>query len=97
VYALEIKPGAESDIQQLRPFERSRVVDAIRSRIADQPQRESRNRKSLTGDFPGHDEVWEYRLGDLRIFYDVDEEAHLVRIQAVRRKRSDQRTQDIFP
>jgi mRNA-degrading endonuclease RelE of RelBE toxin-antitoxin system len=44
---------------------------------------ETRNRKRLR---PNPLAPWELRVGDLRVFYDVDAEASCVRIVAVGRK-----------
>jgi mRNA-degrading endonuclease RelE of RelBE toxin-antitoxin system len=39
--------------------------------------------------------VWELRVGDVRVFYDVDAEAQEVNVRAVRRKGQGQTTEDI--
>ena len=39
--------------------------------------------------------VWELRVGDFRVFYDVDEEAEVVNVRAVREKAHGQTTEDI--
>jgi len=49
----------------------------------------SRRRKLLEGLVPPWDSVrpvWQLRVGDFRVFYDVDEKAHEVIVRAVRRK-----------
>jgi len=49
----------------------------------------SRNRKELAGVIPPWDQsrpVWELRVGDYRVFYDVDVERAVVIVQAVCRK-----------
>jgi hypothetical protein len=39
--------------------------------------------------------VWELRVGVFRVFYDVAEDEKRVHIRAVRRKESQQRTEDV--
>jgi mRNA-degrading endonuclease RelE of RelBE toxin-antitoxin system len=40
--------------------------------------------------------VWELRVGDYRIFYDVSEEEELVYVRAIRKKPPDKRTEEIL-
>lgn len=53
------------------------------------PRHPSRRKKELAGVAPPWEHVvpvWGLRVGEYRVFYDVDEEAQLVRVRAVRRK-----------
>jgi mRNA-degrading endonuclease RelE of RelBE toxin-antitoxin system len=49
----------------------------------------------LTPSFEHELPVWELRVGEFRVFYDVAEEEKRVHIRAVRRKDTDKRTEDI--
>ena len=40
--------------------------------------------------------IWELRVGDHRVFYDVAEEEGVVYVRAIRRKRAGKRTEDIL-
>jgi len=40
--------------------------------------------------------VWQLRVGDYPVFYDVDDSEHTVYIRAVREKKTDQTTEDII-
>ena len=40
--------------------------------------------------------IWELRVGDHRVFYDVAEEEGVVCVRAIRRKRAGKRTEDIL-
>jgi mRNA-degrading endonuclease RelE of RelBE toxin-antitoxin system len=58
----------------------------------------SRRRKLLEGLVPPWDSVhpvWQLRVGDFRVFYDVDERARKVIVRAVRRKGT-KRTEEIL-
>jgi len=82
----------------LRPFDRNPVLDAIDEQLTFQPLQEMRNKKVLLGLVP----PWEYvlpvrelRVGDYRVFYDVDETTNVVVVRAVREKPADKRTEEI--
>jgi mRNA-degrading endonuclease RelE of RelBE toxin-antitoxin system len=40
--------------------------------------------------------VWELRIGDFRVFYDIDVEGLVVTVQAIRLKPPDRTTEDIL-
>lgn len=87
--ALELSEGAIVDLAKLRAFDGRRILDAIERQLTHQPMVETRNRKMLTGFVPPFDAVppiWELRVGDFRVFYDVSEDGAKVFIRAVRRK-----------
>jgi mRNA-degrading endonuclease RelE of RelBE toxin-antitoxin system len=73
-------------------------VDEIEKQLRDQPTVASRNRKCLNDfvpDFAHDPPIWELRVGDFRVFYDVDEEAQVVNVRAVREKAHGQMTEEI--
>ena len=64
-------------------------MDGIERQLTYEPMRETRNRKMLRGLIPPwqHVEpVWELRIAQYRVFYDVDEASGEVTIRALRRK-----------
>ena len=81
--------GVAQDLAGLRAFERTRILDQIEEQLTHQPARETRNKKLLPGLKPPWDQelpVWELRVGQYRVFYDVDDTQHLVTVRAIRRK-----------
>lgn len=88
-YAIEVRDVAYAELQAIRPFYRSRIIDAIDEQLVHQPNVETRNRKLLAGlqpDFEHDPPVWELRIGRYRVYYDVNEESKSVIIRAVREK-----------
>lgn len=74
-------------LRQLRGFrasDRRLVLDAIQRSLRGEPVTISRNRKPLRG--PERSPAWEYRVGEFRIFYDVDVGRAAVTVVAVARK-----------
>jgi mRNA-degrading endonuclease RelE of RelBE toxin-antitoxin system len=98
-YEILIQELAAEEIGSLRPFEQRRVMDEIEEQLTNEPNTASRRRKCLVGLKPLFEHilpVWELRIGELRVFYDVDESrGKFVYIRAVRRKKPRQQTKDI--
>ena len=83
--------AAEADLRALRRHEARRVMDEVDRQLAREPTAPSRRRKQLEGLVPPWDSVrpvWQLRVGDLRVFYDVDEARREVIVRAIRRKGS---------
>lgn len=83
MYEIELTPEAIEDLGLLRKFHRQRVVNEIETELGDEPVVETRNRKRLR---PNEVAEWELRVGGFRVFYDVEVEARLVKVEAVGRK-----------
>lgn len=87
----EIRLGevAVSEIAGLRAVERRRLLDAIDRQLTYEPAQTGRRKKMLSNLIPPWEQVrpvWQLRVGDLRVFYDVDESTRVVIVRAVRRK-----------
>jgi len=77
---IEFIPEAVEDLLSYRKYDQQRIVNAIESQLPHQATQPSRNRKQLR---PNQLAEWELRIGDFRVFYDVDESNAVVRIEAV--------------
>jgi mRNA-degrading endonuclease RelE of RelBE toxin-antitoxin system len=89
MFTIVFAEGVAEDLKALRAFERTRILDQIDQQLMRQPTQESRGRKVLRGLTPPWEHaqpVWELRVGEYRVFYDVDEAAGRVIVRAVRRK-----------
>ena len=78
---------------------RARLLDAIEAQLLNEPTRPTRNRKLLVNLIPpwtAEPPIWELRVGDYRIFYDVAEEEAMVYVRAIRRKPAGKTTEDIL-
>jgi mRNA-degrading endonuclease RelE of RelBE toxin-antitoxin system len=98
VYAIEVTDLAIEELRELRAFDRRPILEAIRQQLTYEPTVVTRNRKllePLVPDFEAVPPIWELRVGDYRIFYDVDEKEKIVYIRAVRYKAPGQTTEDI--
>ena len=90
MFRIRFARGALDDLKRLRARDRVRVVAEIERCLSEHPQEPSRNRKELEGGLVPPWEhvkpVWELRVGDVRVFYDVHTGAQQVIVRAVRRK-----------
>lgn len=99
VYRVELAEGVEEDLVRLPAFYERTVMDAIETQLRHEPTKPSRNRKilvSLVPPWPSEPPVWELRVGEFRVFYDVAEEEGIVYVRAVRRKPPHKRTEEVL-
>ena len=64
-------------------------MDEVDAQLTKNPADATRRKKLLEGLVPPWDDVrliWQIRVGDFRVFYDVDEERQEVIVRAIRRK-----------
>ena len=80
-YQIEFAASVKAHLEVLTARQQSTVLDAIERQLANEPSKETRNRKPLR---PNPVAPWELRVGALRVFYEVSEgPPAVVRILAV--------------
>ena len=99
MFEIRYAEDSEAELKGLRKFDRQTVIERIEEQLPHEPDKETRNRKRLVGlkmpwSFIG--ETWELRIGDLRVFYDINANGNIVTVRAVRRKLPHQTTEDIL-
>lgn len=72
-YAIRFDDETDDHFARLTARQRATVFDAIERQLLHQPAIETRNRKRMQADKPGFVAPWELRVGDLRVYYDVDD------------------------
>ncbi len=82
-FTIELSPDAHDHLTRLRKRDQRIIVDAIAVQLAHQPDHPTRHRKRLE-DNPIA--PWELRVGDFRVFYDVDHEDGMVVVIAIGQK-----------
>jgi mRNA-degrading endonuclease RelE of RelBE toxin-antitoxin system len=82
-YDIEYTLEAMEDLKRFRKYEQQLIVDQIDEQLSYEPARETRNRKRLR---PNKVAEFELRITRFRVFYDVDENKKLVKIEAVGHK-----------
>ena len=77
-------PEALEDLRLFRKGERTRIIEAMEEQLSHEPNHETRNRKRLR---PNQTAEWTLRVDRFRVFYDIEEAARLVKIEAIGLKR----------
>lgn len=99
MFEIVFAPSVAEDLAGLRAYDRARIVDEIEEQLTDQPAVATRRRKIMPDLEPPFDAVppiWELRVGDWRVFYDVEEAAKKVFVRAVRNKPPHKTTEEIL-
>lgn len=99
MYEIRYSPSVADDLKALKVYLRRRILDAVHEQLSCAPVTRTRRRKILYGlvpPFEADPPVWQLRLGEYRIFYDVDEIERIVYVRAVRRKPPHRTTEDIL-
>ena len=79
-FELRWSPDARDHVAGLPAHQRAAVVDGAERHLTDQPEQSTTRRKLLRENPLA---VWELRLGDLRVFYNVDAKCNTVEVVAV--------------
>ena len=87
-YRIEYSPAAEEHLRALTARQQVIVLDKVDQQLMHQPTVETRNRKPMR---PNPVAPWELRTGNLRAYYDVEDEPEpVVYIRAVGVKQRNQ-------
>ena len=99
MYKITYSEGVADDLGRLHANQRAQVLDRIEVQLRHEATRQTRNRKIIVGLVPPWihlEPVWELRIGEYRVFYDVDEAEATVIIRAIRHKPPHKRTEEIL-
>ena len=80
MFQIEFIPESVDDLRSLRKQDQQKIIDAIEDQLTHQATEPTRNRKRLR---PNQLAEWELRVGDFRVFYDVDAQNAVGKIEAV--------------
>jgi mRNA-degrading endonuclease RelE of RelBE toxin-antitoxin system len=89
VFRIRLSRGALQDLRSLRAHDRARVVAELERQLTQHALEASPDRKQLSAVVPLWEHVppvWELRIGEYRVFYDVDGAAGLVPVRAIRQQ-----------
>ena len=97
-YTVIVRPPAKAEIDALRVFDQRKITNAIRANLIHEPKTEARNKKLLRGLIPAFEHelpVYELKVGEYRVVYDVNDQKQAVFVRAVRRKSGGMTTEEI--
>jgi len=89
MFTILYEEAAEDDLRAFRAYDVRRVLDEVDTQLMTEPLTPSRRRKRLEGlirPWNSIRPVWQLRVGNFRVFYDVDEERQAVIVRAIRHK-----------
>jgi mRNA-degrading endonuclease RelE of RelBE toxin-antitoxin system len=99
LFNIRYAKSVRGELEELRAADRTRILDRIEEELAYQPSAATRNKKVLVGLDPPweHDDpMWELRVGNYRVFYDVNDDEAIVTVRAVRHKPPHKTTEEII-
>lgn len=79
-YQVIFSEDAEAHLTFLAARDQRIVVAAIEEQLPSQPNVPTRNRQVMR---PNNVGTWKLRIGNLRVYYDIEEETLIVRILAI--------------
>ena len=91
--------SVERDLRTIPVYYRNQILDPIEEQLVHEPETATRNRKLLENLNPPWqtvEPIWELRVGEYRMFYDVSLAESIVYVLAVRKKPRGTKTEDIL-
>ena len=79
-YSIELSEDAERQLVTVAAHGRAILVDAMKKQLRHEPTSPSRHRKQLK---PNPLAAWELRVGEFRVFYNVDQSRSAVLVVAI--------------
>jgi mRNA-degrading endonuclease RelE of RelBE toxin-antitoxin system len=83
MFSISFNKSALADLKYLKKSKQSFILNEVEEQLTEEPLKETRNRKPLRENDLAS---WEVRIGEIRVFYDVDEDSREVNIKAIGRK-----------
>jgi mRNA-degrading endonuclease RelE of RelBE toxin-antitoxin system len=99
MFEIRYVEGVLDDFKKLPAFNQREIMDKIQKQLAHELTRETRNKKPLPGikpPWPFKEPLRELRVGEYRVFYDVDEDAQQVIVRLIRHKPPYKTTKEIL-
>ena len=99
MYEVKYAEDVSKDLKELTAFKRKEILDRIHQELLNEPTRETRNKKVLAdveSPWPFKEPLRQLRVGDHRVFYDVDADASQVVVRAIRHKPPHKTTKEVL-
>lgn len=84
MYDIVLDVDAVRDLDACRAFHRVLLLEAIRRHLQERAEVMEGRKKKLTRD--DGTSVFQLRVGEFRVFYDVEQDTNCVRVRYIRRK-----------
>ncbi len=80
MFQITFTPQAIEDLRWFKKIDQKQIVALLEEQLSQEPAIETRNRKRLR---PNQLAEWELRADRFRVFYDIDSEDQLIKVEAV--------------
>lgn len=98
-FEVQIVPSAREELKAIKVFYRRQIANAIDQQLVHEPTNETAHRKQLVNVEPSFEHeppLWELRVGEFRVFYDVSESDSVVIVRAIREKPPHATTEEVL-
>lgn len=98
-FRVEFSREAVRELESLRAYDQRRIADEIALKLTVDANVETQGRKCLGGEpanFSYTWPLWELKVGEFRVFYEVDADEELAFVHAVRRKPPHKTTAEVL-
>lgn len=98
-FTLVFSEEVKKDLANFRTYDRRILLEVIEMQLSYAPHIETKQRKclhNLVPPFEATPSIWQLRVGNFRVFYDVSEEERKVSVRAIRLKPAHVRTEEIL-
>lgn len=99
MYVIRFAEGVLGDLKALRASDRRRIMEGIQRKLPHEPTRQTKHVKRLEKLLPPFEHVppiWQLRIGDFRVFCDVNDAEGMVLVRAIRRKPAHMTTEGVL-
>ena len=99
MFEIRFSAGVEEDLKKIKAFDLRKIFDEIEVQLKIEPLETTKKKKILESLIPPFEAILpirELRVGEYRIFYDVDESNKVVFVRAIRRKPPHKTTEEII-
>lgn len=84
MYEVKYEPEAAADLRALRAYDRTRVFSAIERHLRYAPTQMGGVKKQIIRE--DGNTIYQLRVGEIRVFYDVEDVVRIVIVRRVRHK-----------
>jgi mRNA-degrading endonuclease RelE of RelBE toxin-antitoxin system len=79
-FQIDLAPDALEQVTAFRKFDQVRILEAIRQQLSNDPLALTRHKKLMRSNLIA---AYELRVGDFRVYYDVDAKKRVVSVRTI--------------
>ena len=79
-FEVDFSPDSQTHLRAIRKADQARIIAATEVQLGNEPMTPTRNRKPMRSNLLA---TWELRVGNFRVYYDVNELERTVLVRAI--------------